>query len=160
MKAVNIIGIVLSPALFFLSLYYIVASYDAYWASWDYGYEDYYYYGPSRSEITTEGGLFTLVLTLFFVFLNIFNLVKVKTMTSKVLGIIGICFSGIALIVNLMMLAEPGRASYDETGPTWTILSIIMLAFCIVFLVQSVNGSKKKKVISNSETIDDFDDIV
>ena len=159
MKAVNIIGIVLAPALFAVSIYYINECLYAYWSNWDYGWDnDYTYYGPSRADVTIEGSLVSLLFTLFYVFLNIFNLVKVKTTTSKVMSIIGMSLTGILLLINLLMLVEPGSSSYDEAGVSFAVFSFIMLAFTIVFLVQANIAGRKGSVALNPDTIDDVED--
>ncbi len=159
MKAINIIGIIAAPTLFILAVYYLFETESAYYNSWDYGYGDYYYYGPSRAEMTTEAGLFSLVFTLFFAFSNIINLVRVKTMTTRVMSIIAISLNGILLLINMLILAEPSSASYDEAGPCWMIFAVMMLAFSIVYLVQAIGVSKPER-INNDETIDDLDEIV
>ena len=85
MKAINIIGMIMTIALIFLSVYYVNEVHDARWsAMWNdfsYGYDSYNSYssyGSSASDLTLEGGLFTLVLVLFFNFMCIMNLVKLR----------------------------------------------------------------------------------
>ena len=97
-----------------------------------------------------------LIITLFMIFQNIFNIAKVKTITSKVLGIIGLSLLGLALLFNLLMLSSPRGVSFDEGGQIWMLVGLLMLAFSIVFLVQSVNYHKKMNGQIDSEVIDDI----
>ena len=155
MRGLNIIGIILSIALFPIVVYYASEVSTARWRSWSVWDADYSYVGPSAADLTMEGAMFLLVITLFMVFQNIFNIVKVKTITAKVMGIIGVSLIGLALLFNLLMLSEPNGISFDEGGILWIFVGLLMLAFSIVFLVQSVNYHKKKKLNTNSEVIDD-----
>ena len=156
MRGLNIIGIIISILLFPLVIYYIEEVNTARWRSWDIWDTGFSYTGPSAADLTFEGALFLLGITLFMVFQNIFNIVKVKTMTAKVLGIIGVSLIGLALLYNLLMLAEPRNVSFTEGGPLWLIVGLLMLAFSIVFLVQSVIWHKKKNAKDETEVIDDI----
>lgn len=127
-RAINIIGIVLSVVLIVVSAYYVDSASSSWWRE----------YGPSRADWTIEGGLITLLFILFFVAMNLINLISVKTMTSKVMSIIGLSLTGIALFFNVIMLLEPRSASYDEVGILFFLYAFIALAFAIVGLVQAV----------------------
>lgn len=148
-RAFNIIGIVLSFVLAFVTIYYATEASMAWWDD----------YGPSRKELTVEGGSISLVLILFFVALNIINLVAVKTMTSKVMGIIGISLTGIILLLNVLMLIEPRNISIDEMGIATFFYCFIALAWSIVGLVQAViylKRGKQQKEEFNEMVIDDL----
>jgi len=161
MKAINIIGICLAVILFPVCVYYIDATSTARWASWDWygGYSSYY--GPSAADVTLEAAGISILFVGFFIYQSILNMTKIKTTTSKVMSIIAVCLMGIAFLVNLMMMASDGGATYDEGGAIHVFVSLIMIAFSIVFLVQTVNFGKKA-VVSNNEIIDDegLEDIV
>ncbi len=164
MKAINILGIILSIAVFIVCFHYSEETRQARWASWDYYYPDVSnsaYYGPSPDQVTREGGLVAMAFTLFFVMSNISNLMRVKTITTKVLSIIGLSLTGIVFIVNLLMIVMAHDMHFDEsTGAMWLLLSPVMLAFSIVFFVQTV--LKKSGPSTNQNTLDDIirDDIV
>ena len=85
------------------------------------------------------------------------NLVKVKTATSKVLSIIGLSITVLAIAWDGLMISSPSHISYDEVGPAWIVYGLIALAFAIVHLVQSVKYGKKKKQNSNDMVIDDLE---
>ena len=161
MKAINIIGIPATVVVFILSFYYMEETRSARWAYWDYMYPydgstpSYGFYGQSPEALTREGGLVLLLFTLFFIWVNIGNLVKVKTMTTKVLSIIGMSLNGIVFIVNALMIAFAHDMNLDEsTGPLWIIFAPIMLAFSIVYLVQSTRKPGVHK--SRNDTLDDI----
>ncbi|MEX1001878.1 MAG: hypothetical protein WDZ35_07175 [Crocinitomicaceae bacterium] len=155
MRAINIISIVLSVAIIPISLYYIEETSRARWASWDWGgYSNYY--GPSAKEYSMEASLIVLLFILYFLFVNIANLSKVKTVTAKVMGIIGLSIVGLGFLFNLLVISSDGAASFDEVGVAWVILGLIMIAFSIVFLVQSVKQLNAKKKPQNLDTIDDI----
>ncbi len=154
MKAVNIIGIILAVAIVPLCIYYVDETSAARWASWDFFNEYSTYYGPSAAEVTLEGAGLSAVLVSFFIFQSIINLVKIKTMTSKVLAIIGVSLMGIALLINLALMAEAG--TYDEAGLINLVVGPISLAFSIVFLVQTIQFEKIGQKPQNTEVIDDI----
>lgn len=157
-KVIYIIGIVLSVVFFVLSGYYSGevsdARFDALFSSYNYSYSNYssYSYNGSASDLTVEAGVWSLVFILFFVAMNLIGLIKVKTKTSKVLTIIGLCFSGILLFWNFAMIASPGSISFDEVSPAWVFYILMMLAFAIIGLVQSVRFSKKMSQIKTSSS--------
>lgn len=143
-----------------MAIYYIDEVSSARWRSYDWYDYGPTYYGPSPEELTRQGGLVMLLFTLYMVFTNLSNMIKVKTMTSKVLSIIGISFNGIVFIVNLLMIVVARDMHFDEsTGPMWALFAPIMLAFSIVYLVQA---SKKAPSQLSEETLDDIltDEIV
>lgn len=161
MKAINIIGICLAVIIMPVCIYYVIETEYAYYNSWDWGGYDSYYSGPSRAEVTTEAAGISILFVGFFVYQCIMNMVKIKTTTSKVMGIIGVSLMGIFFLINLMMLGSGGGATYDEGGPFNFIAGLIMIAFSIVFLVQTVNF-EKKTTVANNQIIDDseLDEIV
>ncbi|MCB9222824.1 MAG: hypothetical protein R2780_10835 [Crocinitomicaceae bacterium] len=156
MRGLNIIGIIMSILLFPLVFYYMIEVSQARWRSWDIWDTGFSYTGPSAADLTFEGALFLLAITLFMVFQNIFNMAKVKTTTAKVLGIIGVSLVGLALLFNMLMISSPDNVSFDEGGPLWFMVALLMLAFSIVFLVQSVMYHKKKHGKIETEVIDDI----
>lgn len=156
MKALNIIGIVLAVAVMPVCIFYVEETSSARWAAYDFFDSFSTYYGPSAREITQEAGAICMLFTLFFIFQLISNLVKVKTTTTKVLAIIGVSLVGIGFLFNLGMLADPGGISFDEGGQIWVLMGLLMLAFSIVFLVQSINVKKPAIGSNNQEIIDDI----
>lgn len=114
----------------------------------------------SASKLTIQAGMWSLVFFLFYIAMDILGLVKVKTRTSKVFSIIGLSFSGIFLLWNFAMLSSPGGISFNEVSPGWVIYCLIMLAFSIVGLVQSVRFARKgiqPARVSRRETTDLLD---
>ena len=159
MKAINIIGICLAVIIFPLCVYYVDETSTARWAGWDWGGYGNSYYGPSASEVTAQAAGVSLLLVGFFIFQSIMNLIKIKTTSSKVMAIIGLSLMGIAFLINLSLLG--GAGTYDEGGLINIFVSFIMVAFSIVFLVQTVNY-EKRSMNANAEVIDnnDLDEIV
>ena len=139
MKAFNIVGIILSLLFFCITGYYVA---EVAKARFDFLYSDVGYYNGYVSNnsgaLTTEIGVWSLLFFLFFLMLFIFNLIKVKTKTSKVFSIIGLSFTVIFFLWNTAMLISPSSISFDEVGGGWIFYSLIMFAFSIVGLVQAV----------------------
>lgn len=156
-KVLYIIGIVLSVVFLVVCGYYIEEVSSAQFMSY-YSYSSYdslynsmsTYSDGGASDLTTEAGLISLVFFLFFIFADIAGIVKVKTTTMKVFGIIGVCISGLFLLWDVMMISSPGALSFDEVGAGFVFYCLIMLAFSIVGLVQSINYNKKKSAVGNS----------
>jgi hypothetical protein len=155
-KALYIVGIVFSFVFFCVSAYYveevssarimdIFSSYDSFG-----GYGSYSSYNStSASDLTTEAGLIALFFLLVVIFVDIMGMLKVKTKTSKVFTIIGLALGGIFLLWDIVMLTSPDSISYDEAGVGFTFYALIVLAFSIVGLVQSIRFGKQKTAVKN-----------
>jgi len=167
-KAIYIIGIVFAFIFIGVCGYYTEevsnARFDYLFSS--YNYSDYSYggytssYDSSYSDLTAEAGLWSLLFVLFFVAMNLIGLIKVKTKTSKILSIIGLSLSAIILFWNFAVIASPGAMSFDEVSPAWIFFSLVMLAFAIIGLIQSIRFEKKNlqvNTVSTSNSIEKND---
>ena len=77
-------------------------------------------------------------------------------MTAKVISIIGLCVSGLAFIITLLPVGDPGAVSFDEFAPFLIFIQLIMLAFCIVNLIQAVrNENAMASTQANQSIVDD-----
>ncbi|MCG8575896.1 MAG: hypothetical protein MI810_13495 [Flavobacteriales bacterium] len=152
MKLLNVFGIIASVALFFFAAYFILeTAYARVWASEI--PEDNY-----AEKVTLTAATYSLFFTLFFLINNILNRILIKTTTTKVISYFGISFSVILLPINIYVLMEPTKVSYDESGLFWLAFSVIMFPFSIVYLVQVNRYGILPK--SNPEILDDFNDSV
>ncbi|MFT4602119.1 MAG: hypothetical protein ACI857_002305 [Arenicella sp.] len=150
MKAINIIGLCLAVIIMPVCVYFVIECERAGWSYWS-----DYSYGPSRADVTLQGAGISIFIVGFFLFQSIANLVKVKTTSSKVIGIISIVFMGIFFFINLAMVGSGGGATYDEGGAFNFIAGLMMIAFSIVFLVQTINY--EKKLAKSADIVDDSD---
>lgn len=151
-KALYIIGIFFAIVFFFVIGFYIVDVHDArmdyVYSSTSYGYETYssYSYDSSNANsLTEEAGFVSLFFFLSFAAIDLLGLLKVKTKTAKVMSIIGLTFTGLFIFWDFAMISSPGSLSFDEVGMGFLLYSFIMLAFCIVGVVQSFQYSKKQR---------------
>lgn len=158
MKIFYIIALVLSVIFGVVIFYYIDSVHSA---RMDYIFSDYLDYGGGYNysyneapRITTEGALITILFMIFYALLYSFTLAKIKTTTAKVMSIIGVSITGIFILWDLAVLASPGGISYDEAGFGFLFYAIIMLAFCIVNLVQASKGSN---VMESEIVLDDVE---
>jgi hypothetical protein len=106
-------------------------------SSYDSGYSMYDSYRTEAHAMTTTGGVFSLLCLAFFVTLYILTLVKLKTKTMKVLSIIGLCLSGICMLVSFLPITSPGGVSFDEIGGLFVFMAVINLAFSIIGTVHA-----------------------
>jgi hypothetical protein len=146
MRAFYITAVVFTVIFIILSLVYMervhAARMASYYNSYDsYSYSSYSSYDYSH-EITREMGFISAFFFMVYLVVEILTFIKLKTKTMTVLNIIGICFTGIMLIWNALMISSPGGLSFDEVGPAWLLFGIIQLAFCIVGMIHAF----KKKV--------------
>lgn len=150
-KVLYIIGIVFSIIFIVISGYYSElvsdARFDALFSSYNYSYDNYssYSYNGSASDLTVEAAAWSLLFILFFLAMHLVGLIKVKTKTSKVLSIIGLSFGGILLFWDFAVMASPGSLSFNEVSPAWAFFGLMMLAFAIIGLVQSIRYANKMK---------------
>ena len=142
-RALYIIGIVLSVVFIGVCGYYIE---EVEHARYGYGFDLSSYYSSydsgAANSVTEEAGLVSLFFFLFYLSADILGLIKVKRTTMKVMGIIGVSITGIFLLWDLAMMSEPGALSFDEVGAGFVFYALIMLAFSIVGLIQSVKFVK------------------
>ncbi len=167
MKALYIIGIVLSVIFMivigyfveevesarFSSLYYNYSSYNSYSSYSSYNYGSY----NSGSDETMMAAIVSFFFFVYFILTSIFGLIKVKTSTNKVFSIIGLSISGIFFLWNFLVMVSPSSISFDEVGGGWGFYSLIMLAFMIVGLVQAVRYAKRSQVVPQMASTDILD---
>lgn len=162
MKALYIVGIVLSFIFMFVIGYFIqevesARSFNYYNYNNPYGSYNYNSYYNNGSEDTMMAAIISFFFFTFFIFTSIIGMIKVKTITNKVFSIIGLSISGIFFLWNLLVMFSPSSLSFDEVGGGWGFYSLVMLAFMIVGLVQAVKYSKRTNVNSSPHSIDVLD---
>lgn len=159
-KAFYIVGIVFSVVFLFLGGYYAEEVSSARWNSIFSSYDSYSTYGYDYSalfqedsgDLTFTAGLWSLFFFACFIAIDLLGLMKVKTKTVKIFSIIGLSISGIFLLWDFAILASPSSMSFDEVYPAWVLYCLIMLAFGIVGLVQSVRYGKAQSKVGMSPT--------
>lgn len=162
MKALYIIGIVLSIGLISTTIYYTEEYSSVYYSSYYNSYDSYDYYGGyddssyKRAEITFEWAVVSMFFFLYFIALDILGIAKIKRTTTKVLAIIGLSLSGLMLLWDFAVMSSPRGISINEVGPVWAIYSIIFLAFSIVGLVQAVKFSNQKVAPVRDKVLDEL----
>lgn len=148
-KLLYIVGIVFGVVFLFTSSYFIaqveldrslelassyLSGYDNYSGST--GFE-------GRAEETTAfAATISVFFFLLFIFIDLMGVLKVKTRTNKIIGIIGLSFSGIMFLWNFLVMADPGAISFDEVGPVYVLYSMAVIAFSITGLVQTIRFQK------------------
>lgn len=161
MKALYVTSLIVTVLLIILTGYFINWYDEVDFAMWmetlyDYDsyssmYDSYYYY--ELKEITQYGAITGLASMIFYILTFSFTLKNIKRVTAKVMSIIGLSITGLFFLATLVPLSDPGAASFDEFGPVLILYAIIMLAFCIVNLVQAVRNAAPVQV--NQQMIDD-----
>ena len=116
-----------------------------------------YAYSDSTANITTEAGLVSLFFFLFFLAADILGVIKVKTITMKVMGIIGIAITALFLLWDFLMLTSPGALGFNESGIGFIFYCLIALAFSIVGLIQSIRFSRPKQAVPTNRNPDLLD---
>lgn len=165
-KAFYIISLALSVIFMVLCGYYIEevsdARLSALLSSYNYSdpyssYSSYYSSYDAGSDLTAEASLIAIFFFLLFITTDLLGVLKVKTTTTKVLGIIGMSLSGLMLLWDLLMASSPSSISFDEVGGVFILYSFVILAFSIVGLIQSIRYDKVLKTpspVTNSDVLD------
>ena len=89
--------------------------------------------GAGREGLSSEIGLWSLLLLVYFGFMNIMRLRKVKTKAMKISSIIALSLTIIILLWDFGMISSSGSLSFDEIGWAW-------LGHCFVILILSIIG--------------------
>jgi hypothetical protein len=153
MKSWYIISLVLTVLFGATILYFMEEVASTWWYvydEWDMGN----FYGSAEQElrdITQVAGSACLLFTTFYILLFSFSLKYLKTITAKVMSILGVVLAGIHFLLCLVPAAAPGEIYFDEFGGVPLFFTLIMLAFCIVNLVQA---SRKRPALTNDDTLD------
>ncbi|MCE3294668.1 MAG: hypothetical protein K0R65_382 [Crocinitomicaceae bacterium] len=145
-QAVNIVGLAFTLIFTIVIFYYAEEVSDARldslfssMSSYSSYSSPYSYYSSFESnlddDLTEEAGWISLIFISYFVFQFIFNLIKVRTKTNKIISIIGISLSGIWLIWDFLMISSPGALSFDEIAPGFLFYTMTVIAFSIIGLV-------------------------
>lgn len=162
MKAVYIVGIVLSFIFLFVIAFFVAEAESARYMSYynyDYSnpYSNYSSYQDYGADDTFLGAIVSFFFFAYFILAGIMGLIKTKTKTNKVLSIIGLSLSGIFFFWNILVMIDPGSLSYDEVGGGYAFYSLVMLAFMIVGLVQAVRYSKQLATNTSTTPTDILD---
>jgi hypothetical protein len=112
----------------FLFVYVSDMRHDNYYSTYDYST----YSGNNRPHVAATRiiGAITALVLLFYILVFIMGMVKVRNTTVMVLGIIGLLFTAVSILIDLVMVANRS-ITFDEIGPVFTTWSFFMLAFCI-----------------------------
>ena len=89
--------------------------------------------GAGREGLSSEIGLWSLLLLVYFGCMNIMRLRKVKTKAMKISSIIALSLTIIILLWDFGMISSSGSMSFDEIGLAW-------LGHCLVILILSIIG--------------------
>ncbi len=157
MRFLNISGIVLSVVLFITTIILLEEVSRALWSDWD--YNSYSSYGTNYAyrEMTFIANVTVLLFTLFFTTLYIVNLIKVKTVTTKVLSIIGLSISFIYLLASIGLLFDD---AFGDIGGIWCFYAMLGLALSIVFLVQTIKFQNKGRIVNLNKEEDLLDEML
>lgn len=110
--------------------------------------------GDSIGAITTKAAMIMLLFLSFFIYLNIVNIIRVKTSITRSLGILGLTLIILGVLYDFLILASPRHISFDEGGLVYFIGAVLMCVFSIVFLIQSYKSNQNKQK-TDSEILDD-----
>lgn len=158
MRGINAIGIFIVVVKIIVIGYYAELTYRARWQSFFNNMDGLGYNYRSDSiaaELTMEAVSIQFIFILFLVGAMIGNLVKVKTISTKVMAIIGLSFSLLIILFSFLVLSSPSAITFDESGAFYLIYALICLAFFIVFLVQSIRFHRQFDKKQNDHILDE-----
>ena len=155
MKALYILALVIAT-VFGITIFYFLGSVYALrrhmYTNWDASAFDRYY--AEVVELTLQGAIVSIIFLVFFVVLFSFSIRLIKRTTAKVISIIGLSLTGLVLLLTILPTIDPRKISFDEFGPVLFLFDLVLIAFCIVNLVQAMKTVAPKKM--NEQTIDDI----
>ncbi len=145
-RILYIFGIVLSlvflgVSVVFLSFYIAARSSEVFTSNAEFQLASF-----TSESITIRAGWTLLCFLVYFIFMDILGIAKVKTKTMKVVGIISLVISVFVAVNTMGMLSSPGSMSYDEVVLVYMAYSFIVLTFSIIGLIQSIKYFRKLKV--------------
>lgn len=110
-------------------------------SGYSYSYDDSYEYEQEAEDGTRMGGIVTIFYMLISVAAFLLALLKIKTKTMKVIGIIGLSFAGIFLLWAFLPVASPDAISFSEVGPAFGLAGIALLGLHIVGIIHAFKTS-------------------
>lgn len=88
-------------------------------------------------KLTRNAGFTCMLFLFFYAFVGIISLIKLKTKTMKIISIIGVSFTAIMLIWDLLVISSSGAITFDEVGRTYILFGLMQLSFSIVGTVHA-----------------------
>lgn len=88
-------------------------------------------------KLTKNAGITCMLFLLFYAMVGVITLIKLKTKTMKIISIIGISFTAIMLIWDLLVISSSGAITFDEVGRTYILFGLMQLSFSIVGTVHA-----------------------
>lgn len=154
-RALHIIGIIASLILFVLIIFYVqkvfverINSFD--WNTFDSSI-------GSANNATREGAFVIGLFFIYYLFLFLWGMLKIKRTTYKVIAIISTVVTLGMLIWDSIMFNSPSHISFDEVAPAFMLYAVFILAFSITGLVQAFRAKKqnlKAQGMSESDLLD------
>ncbi len=141
MKKINTVGILSALIMGVVAVYFTEEVKTERWGGFMNDFMNYsdssVIYENKADELSMQAAGIMLLLTGYFIFGFIRNLMKIKTMTTRVISIVGLSFTLIAFLFGLVSILDPAGASFDETGPVFIGYGILCLAFFVVLFIQA-----------------------
>ena len=161
MRVLNTIGILASVGIFWYGRYIISAIDKLFRSSYGYYGTGYAHLDAGITNLGLNGAFFMIIVGFFFLGLYIGNLNQILRRTVKVISIIGIIFSSLFILMNIIFIANNNADFFGATYLAWWLFGLIGLAFSIVLLVQAVRDYRQKMGLTTAQysddVIDDFD---
>ena len=88
-------------------------------------------------KLTRNAGIICMLFLLFYAMVGVITLIKLKTKTMKIISIIGVSFTAIMLIWDLLVISSSGAITFDEVGRTYILFGLMQLSFSIVGTVHA-----------------------
>ncbi|MFT5819135.1 MAG: hypothetical protein ACI8ZM_000358 [Crocinitomix sp.] len=159
MRALNIIGIIVSIGIFRYGAYINNQLQDLMWSlNGYYGYEELQ---AGMKNLGMNGAFFMILLGLFFLVLYIANIKNINRQTVKVLSIVGIVASILFVLMNVGYIGSGSSHSLPFMYIMWWFFGLVCLAFSVVLLLQAVRDYREANspvvARTDDDVIDDFD---
>lgn len=104
-------------------------------------------------NIALNGAFIMILAGIFYLVLYIVNLKHIKRNTTKVLSIVGICFSAFLFVFNIAVIASKGNMEFGMIYLGWGFFGLISFAFSIALFVQVIREHKGQNRIEDEESI-------
>ena len=130
---------------------------DPAWRDYEIAILNYDISVKNQEGYTLTAAVITIFLSIYFLVINPINLIKIKTVTSKVFSFFSICLSVGFIFWSILMMQKPGHISFDEVGIAFVGFSFWMVTSSIIQIYQIRSSLAKPPLrYGNEQVLDDI----
>ena len=160
MKALSLLGIILSPTAILMSILWIAYVKNLFFMQSEPFLQEAAMQREIAHSIEMSGinaARISILLMIFFIGMFIVSLLKIKINSVKTIGVVGIILSIFMICWSFVMMGSPSVITFDKVAFYWIAYFVMILSCSIYLLIQRNKFIVKSKKPELQNVLDDFD---